>query len=66
MTLASLIAVDPLFNGQMIAEVSARHRTTKTFLQIAQRLTGRPDLAEERESLLSPILRKLQKRRAAG
>ena len=39
-------------NGQMIAEVSARHRTTRTFLQIAQRLTGRPDLAEARESFL--------------
>ena len=58
-------------NGQMISEVSSRHRTTRTFLQIAQRLTGRPDLAEQRESLLSPILRKLQgnrdaKRKAAG
>ncbi|MBR0871287.1 AAA family ATPase [Bradyrhizobium tropiciagri] len=54
-------------NGQMIAEVSARHRTSRTFLQIAQRLTGRPDLAEQRESFLSPILRKLQpRRRAAG
>ncbi|WGR92204.1 AAA family ATPase [Bradyrhizobium sp. ISRA443] len=58
-------------NGQMIAEVSARHRTTKTFLQIAHRLTGRPDLAEQRDSLLSPILRKLQgsrdgRRKAAG
>ena len=28
-------------NGQMIAEISASHRTTKMFLQIAQRLTGR-------------------------
>ena len=28
-------------NGQMIAEIAARHRTTKMFLQIAQRLTGR-------------------------
>jgi pilus assembly protein CpaE len=53
-------------NGQMIAEVSARHRTTKTFLQISQRLTGRPDLAETRESFLSPILRKLQARRDDG
>ncbi|WP_426433844.1 AAA family ATPase [Bradyrhizobium genosp. P] len=53
-------------NGQMIAEVSARHRTTKTFLQIAQRLTGRPDLAEQRESFLSPILKKLQSRRDDG
>jgi hypothetical protein len=28
-------------NGQMIAEISASHRTTEMFLQIAQRLTGR-------------------------
>ena len=28
-------------NGQMIAEISANHRTTEMFLQIAQRLTGR-------------------------
>ena len=28
-------------NGQMIAEISANHRTTKMFLQIARRLTGR-------------------------
>jgi pilus assembly protein CpaE len=53
-------------NGQMIAEVSARHRTTKTFLQIAHRLTGRPDLADQRESFLSPILKRLQSRRDEG
>ncbi|MBR0797562.1 AAA family ATPase [Bradyrhizobium jicamae] len=54
-------------NGQMIAEVSGRHRTTKTFLRMAHRLTGRPDLAEQRDSFLSPILNKLQGgRRAAG
>jgi len=28
-------------NGQMIAEISASHRTAELFLQIAQRLTGR-------------------------
>ena len=28
-------------NGQMIAEIAANHRTTKMFMQIAQRLTGR-------------------------
>ncbi|MBR0693128.1 AAA family ATPase [Bradyrhizobium lablabi] len=53
-------------NGQMIAEVSARHRTARTFLQIAQRLTGRPDLAEQRESFLSPIIKKLHARRSGG
>jgi len=54
-------------NGQMIAEVSGRHRTTKTFLRMAHRLTGRPDLADQRDSFLSPIIRKLQgSRKAAG
>jgi pilus assembly protein CpaE len=47
-------------NGQMIAEMSANHRTTKTFLQIAQRMTGRPDANKPRGSLLSPIIEKLR------
>src|SRR4051794_10131843 len=47
-------------NGQMIAEIAARHRTTQTFLQIAQRLTGRGETKKPRTSLLSPILNKLR------
>ena len=47
-------------NGQMIAEISARHRTAKTFLQIAQRLAGRPDTKKPRSSFLSPIMEKLR------
>ena len=47
-------------NGQMIAEIAARHRTTKTFLQIAQRLTGFRETQKPRGSFLSPILRKLR------
>jgi pilus assembly protein CpaE len=43
-------------NGQMIAEIAARHRTTQTFLQIAQRLTGRGE-TKQRRSLLSPVLK---------
>ena len=46
-------------NGQMIAEISASHRTTKTFLQIAQRLTGRGDNKKPRGSFLAPIIKKL-------
>jgi pilus assembly protein CpaE len=46
-------------NGQMIAEISAGHRTTKTFLQIARRLTGRGE-ERPRGSFLSPIMRKLR------
>ncbi len=38
-------------NGQMIAEISASHRTTEIFLQIAQRLTGRGETKKPRGSL---------------
>jgi pilus assembly protein CpaE len=47
-------------NGQMIAEIAARHRTAKMFLQLAQRLTGRGDSKKPRGSLLSPIIEKLR------
>jgi pilus assembly protein CpaE len=48
-------------NGQMIAEIAAGHRTTEMFLQIAQRLTGRPE-TKKRRGLLSPIIKKLRAR----
>jgi len=47
-------------NGQMIAEIAARHRATKMFLEIAQRLTGRGETKKPRRSLLSPIIEKLR------
>jgi pilus assembly protein CpaE len=47
-------------NGQMIAEISAKHRTTKMLLQIAQRLTGRGEIKKPRGSFLSPIISKLR------
>jgi pilus assembly protein CpaE len=47
-------------NGQMIAEISASHRTTEMFLQIAQRLTGRGETKKPRGSFLSPLLEKLR------
>jgi pilus assembly protein CpaE len=47
-------------NGQMIAEVSANHRTTEMFLQMAQRLTGRSETKKARGSLLSPLIDKLR------
>jgi len=46
-------------NGQMIAEISAKHRTTEMFLQIAQRLTGRSEAKKARTSFLSPLIGKL-------
>jgi pilus assembly protein CpaE len=56
-------------NGQMIAEISASHRTTQMFLHIAQQLTGRGETRKRRRSLLSPIIEKLRgktKRQAAA
>jgi len=47
-------------NGQMIAEISANHRTTKMFLQIARQLTGRGETKKPRGSFLAPIIRRLR------
>jgi pilus assembly protein CpaE len=47
-------------NGQMIAELSAMHRTTKIFRHMGEVLTGRGDNIKSQGSLLSPIIRKLQ------
>jgi len=47
-------------NGQMIAEISANHRSTELFLQIAQRLTGRGETKKARTSFLSPLIGKLR------
>jgi pilus assembly protein CpaE len=49
-------------NGQMIAEVSASHKTTEMFRQMAQSLTGRGEIKRTRGGLLSPLLSKLRKR----
>jgi pilus assembly protein CpaE len=47
-------------NGQMIAEISANHRTTEMFLQIAQRLTGRSETKKPKGSILAPLFGKLR------
>ena len=44
-------------NGQMIAEISANHRVSRMFLEIARKLTGHADVKKPRGSLLSPIRR---------
>jgi pilus assembly protein CpaE len=49
-------------NGQMIAELSAMHRTTKIFLQMANVLTGRSDNKRPQRSLLSPLIRKFREK----
>ena len=47
-------------NGQMVAEISANHRTTEMFLQIAQRLTGRSETKRPKGSILAPLFGKLR------
>src|SRR5690242_1449851 len=42
-------------NGQMIAELSANHRTSRMFLEIARKLTGHGELKKPRGSMLAPI-----------
>jgi pilus assembly protein CpaE len=44
----------------MIAEISANHRTTQMFVEIAQQMTGRGDVRKPRRSFLSPIISKLR------
>jgi len=47
-------------NGQMIAELSANHRTSRMLLQIARQLTGRGEAKKPGGSFLAPIIRKLR------
>jgi pilus assembly protein CpaE len=49
-------------NGQMVAEVSASHKTAEMFRQMAQALTGRGEIKKSRGGLFSPLLSKLRKR----
>ncbi len=51
-------------NGQMIAEISAGHRTAEMFRQLAQQLTGRLEAKKQRTGLLSPLIEKLMKRQS--
>src|ERR1700689_4746865 len=46
-------------NGQMIAEISASHRTAEVFREMAQLLTGRAEPKKPRGGLLSPLIEKL-------
>jgi pilus assembly protein CpaE len=47
-------------NGQMIAEVSAKHKAAETALVIAKVLTGRAEVKKQKRDLLSPLLAKLR------
>ncbi|HZT27423.1 MAG TPA: CtpF protein [Pseudolabrys sp.] len=53
-------------NGQMIAEVSAGHKTADMFRQIAQVLTGRAEAKRASGSVLAPLLAKLKLMKTAG
>ena len=51
-------------DGQMIAEISAGHRTAEMLRQLAQKLTGRAEAKKQRSSLLSPLFEKLLQRQS--
>jgi len=51
-------------NGQMIAEISASHRTAEIFRDLARLLTGRAEPKKQRAGLLSPLIDKLLQRQA--
>src|ERR1700723_45968 len=51
-------------NGQMIAEISANHRTADILRQLAQKLTGRIEPKKKSSSLLSPLFEKLLQRQS--
>ena len=48
-------------NGQMIAEVAAKHATTEIFRELAQLLTGRSEVKKQKSGILTPLLSKLRK-----
>jgi len=51
-------------NGQMIAEVSASHKTAEMFRTLGQVLTGRAEVKRARGGLSLPFLGKLMKKKA--
>jgi pilus assembly protein CpaE len=51
-------------NGQMIAEISANHRTAELLRQLAQKLTGRTEPKKKSSSLLSPLFERLLQRQS--
>jgi pilus assembly protein CpaE len=47
-------------NGQMIAEVSPKHKVAETFLSVAKTITGRAEMKKQKRDLLSPLLAKMR------
>ena len=46
-------------NGQMIAEISANHKTAEMFRALARDLTGRAEATKQKSGFLSPLIEKL-------
>ena len=46
-------------NGQMIAEISANHKTAEMLRMLAQDLTGRTETKKQKSGFLSPLIEKL-------
>jgi pilus assembly protein CpaE len=46
-------------NGQMIAEISANHKTAEMFRALARDLTGRAETTKQKSGFLSPLIEKL-------
>jgi pilus assembly protein CpaE len=53
-------------NGQMIAEISASHRTALLFQEIAHHLTGHGEMRKQGRSFLAPIIRRLGMKTGSG
>lgn len=53
-------------NGQMIAEISASHRTAWLFQQIAHQLTGHGEMKKQGRSFLAPIIKRLGTKIGSG
>ncbi|MCW5680822.1 MAG: CtpF protein [Xanthobacteraceae bacterium] len=49
-------------NGQMIAEVAAKHKTADTFLSVAKMITGRAEAKAQKKDFLSPLLARLKRK----
>lgn len=47
-------------NGQMIAEVSGKHKIAEMFLSVAKTMTGRAEPKKPKRDLLSPLLAKMR------
>lgn len=53
-------------NGQMIEEISDRSEAAQSFRRLASLVTDRSEQKSERESMLTPILRRLRRAMARG